>query len=113
MKTVVKLDTRKLDVLIAQTDPRAQAIVSGAAFSVQGKAQALAPVDTGALKNSIHAEQKGPLLWWVADGVEYGIFQELGHHTKSGSFVPAQPFMVPAVEWVRPQFQKSWRELCK
>ena len=84
----VKLDTRKLDQLISQVDPRAVAIVKGGAFSVEGKAKTLAPVDTGALKNSLHTEQKGPLLFWVADGTEYLIYQELGfHHYITGQFI--------------------------
>ena len=110
---VITLDTRKLDALITGTDPRAGQIVKGGAFSVLGKSQTLCPVDTGAGKNSLHAEEKGPLTWWVVDGVEYGVYQELGfHHHGSGAFIQ-NPFMVPAVEWVRPQFEKQIRELLK
>ena len=40
----------------------------------------------------------------VADGVEYGIYQELGT-----SRMAAQPFMRPAVEAVRPGFAQAFR----
>ena len=50
------------------------------AFIIQAKAASKAPVDTGALKNSIHALPEGDgSNWTVQDGVEYGIYQELGH----------------------------------
>ena len=42
----------------------------------------------------------------VADGVEYGLFQEMGT-VKMG----AQPFMVPAVEAVRPSFVAAWKSV--
>lgn len=107
----ITLDTRELDRLTAQLAPRAQAIVKGAAFSVQGEAAKRAPVDTSALANSIEAVQAGPYLWRVQDGVEYGVFQELGFtHHLSGEFIQ-NPFMVPAVEFVRPHFERNWRGL--
>jgi len=40
----------------------------------------------------------------VADGVEYGIHQELGTHRTA-----AHPFMRPAVESVRPGFAKAFK----
>lgn len=46
---------------------------------------------------------KGPVRI-VADGVTYGIYQELGT-----SKMAAQPFMVPAVEAVRPGFNQAFR----
>jgi len=45
----------------------------------------------------------------VADGVHYGIYQEMGfHHWRSGQFIQ-NPFMVPAVEQVRGGFVKAFR----
>ena len=40
----------------------------------------------------------------VADGVEYGLYQELGTVKMA-----AQPFMVPAVERVRPGFEQAFK----
>jgi hypothetical protein len=114
MATIVTtLDTRKLDALITGTDPRAGQIVKSTAINARGKAQTLCPVDTGYGKGTLHEEEKSTLTWWVIDGTDYLIYQELGfHHVHSGAFIQ-NPFMVPAVEWVRPQFTKAFRELLK
>jgi HK97 gp10 family phage protein len=106
MTVVVKLDATRLDRIIAQLPAKADQTVRAGAEAVQGKAATLAPVDTGALKNSIHTSKQGNLMYEVADGVEYGYFQEMGT-----SRMAAHPFMVPAVEWVRPQYNASWRNL--
>ena len=47
----------------------------------------------------------------VADGVEYGIYQEYGVENGFGRSIriPAHPFMRPAVEAVREQFNKAMR----
>ena len=110
----VKLDTRVLDAIIAQHEQRAGVIVRGGAFSVAGEAAVRAPFDTGALKGGIKAEEHtGPLNWWAHDSVDYGIYQELGFtHWISGKYIQ-NPFMVPAVEAVRPQWNKNWREFFK
>ena len=47
----------------------------------------------------------------VSDGTDYGIYQEFGHVTASGSHVPAHPFMVPAVEQVKPAFIGGARQI--
>ena len=108
MTLVAKLDTRRLDAIIAQEPVRSAEIIKKAALQVEAVAKPLAPIDTGALRNSIQAEQMGPHTWWVQDGVEYGIYQELGTRKMA-----AHPFMVPAVERVRPFFEKLFAELVK
>lgn len=35
---------------------------------------------------------------YAAVAINYSVFVELGHHTRSGSFVPAQPAFYPAVD---------------
>lgn len=104
----IRLDTTVLDRLTAETRPRAGVIVMETAFLVEGDAKMLAPVDTGALKNSLHTERKGDLMATVSDGMEYGIFQELGT-----SRMRAQPFMVPALEKNRTQFVEKFRGLLR
>lgn len=111
--TAIHLDTRELDRILTESPEKAASIIKGAAFAVQGKAAMEAPVDTSALANSIQAVQENPFLWRVQDGVEYGIYQELGFiHWKSGAFIQ-NPFMIPAVEYVRPYFEANWRGLTK
>jgi HK97 gp10 family phage protein len=107
MTIVTRLDTRRLDQIIANEPNKASEIVRTTAFEVEQKAKMLAPVDTGALKNSLKAEEHtGPLSWWVHDGMNYGIFNEIGT-----SRMAAHPFMVPAVEGVRQKWIERWREL--
>lgn len=104
----VRLDTTVLDKITAELQPRAQKIVKETAYEVMGRAVNAAPVDTGALKNSIHVEETGALSAIVADGVEYGIYNELGT-----SRMAARPFLTPAVEAVRPRWGERWKELVR
>lgn len=106
MKQVARLDTRELDRIIRDAPVKAEKALSAAAFQVRAVAQTLAPVDTGALKNSIGTERKSRFTYWVADGVEYGIYQEFGT-----SRMAAQPFMVPAVEQVSKDFERMLSEI--
>ncbi len=106
MKQVARLDTRELDRIIRDAPVKAEKALAAAAFQVQAVAQSLAPVDTGALKNSIGTERKARFTYWVQDSVEYGIYQELGT-----SRMAAQPFMVPAVEQVSKDFERMLSEI--
>lgn len=63
-------------------------------------------VDTGALINSIQMTAKGPFEVWIHDGVEYGIYLELGTHNMA-----ARPFMKPAIENYRKDFISGWSKL--
>ena len=106
MRQVAKLDTTKLDALIKQAPEKARNIVARTALAVEGKAKDLAPYEFGALMNSITTKPVGPFTYWVHDGVEYGIYQELGT-----SRMAAQPFMVPAVEQVSKDFERMLSEI--
>jgi hypothetical protein len=53
-------------------------IVKAHALNIQANAANDAPVDTGALMNSIIAEALDENNWVITDGVEYGAAQELG-----------------------------------
>jgi HK97 gp10 family phage protein len=106
MTVVVRLDTHKLDAIIRTLPVKADQHVRATAEAVSGRAKALAPVDTGALRASIHTENAGALSQRVADGVEYGIYQEMGT-----SRMAAHPFMTPAVEWARATWVRGWADL--
>jgi HK97 gp10 family phage protein len=106
MAVVARLDTKRLDRILEAFPEKSDATVRAGAEAVLGRAVTLAPVDTGALKNSIHAYSAGKLRWEVSDGVEYGIYQEFGTSRHR-----AQPFMRPASEWARPQWLRLWQEL--
>lgn len=115
-----KLDTRVLDAIASSLDMNTDNVLQSVAFQVEAEAKKRAPRDplrppmdmtvpvTGALRNSIHTEKKKRGLYWVADGVEYGIYQELGT-----SRMQARPFMVPAVEKVRGYLDDMFARLFK
>lgn len=103
MPPTIKLDTQRLNRIRAGLQARAAEVIAADAFEVESAAKPLAPVDTGALRNSIKAIKRGELLWWVIVGVEYGKFVEFGTSRHA-----AQPFLIPAVE--RVQRSKSSRE---
>lgn len=116
----IKVDTKRLDELIAKLEPRASNIIKDTALDVEAEAKIHVPRDpqrppqdptqpvTGNLRNSIQAIKKQALLWWVQVGADYGIYQELGT-----SRIPARPYLVPAVEKLRASFAKRWGELFK
>ena len=113
----IHLDTRELDRITKELRPRAQKILKAGAFAVGAKAQAVIQAkhiwDTGALYNSITPRQVAEWTWWVEDAnLDYGLFIELGHDTRGhGRHIAARPFMTPAVEWAKPHFEESWKEL--
>ena len=89
----IKLDTAALDKFAANLGINTDRALAAIAHQVEGVSKTLAPVDTSALRNSIIVEKKKEGEYWVQDGVEYGVFQELGT-----SKMAAHPFMIPATE---------------
>lgn len=74
------------------------AVLRRAALAIEADAQALAPVDTGALRSSISSSftgdgRNGSMTAEIGPTVEYGVFQEYGT-----SVMGAQPFMGPAFD---------------
>ena len=65
---------------------------------IEGDAKGRAPVDTGALRNSISGTMTGPTSGQVSVGEEHGPYVEYG--TSRGG--PAQPFLHPAFDAQRP-----------
>jgi HK97 gp10 family phage protein len=115
MPTQVKgivLDTRVLDKITAEMEPRAWSVINKYGWEIASEAAKLAPVDTGALRSSLLSESgfvsEDKLTFTIQDGVEYGIFQELGT-----SKMAAQPFLVPAVEAWTQRFLAAFSELFK
>jgi HK97 gp10 family phage protein len=78
-----------------------------AAHDIESDAKLLAPVDTGALKNSISTTITGDGRGWsmtaeIGPTVDYGIHQEYGTSTQSGT-----PFMGPAFDRRIPAFTEA------
>ncbi len=77
------------------TDATDRAIQS-AGLACEADAKGRCPVDTGRLRASIEYQRTGLCECQVGTNVSYAPYVELGHHTRSGSWVPAQPFLFPA-----------------
>lgn len=106
----ITLDASVLNRITKEMKPKAAAIVKKYGTIIASSAVKRAPVDTGALINSILASSKmvEDMTFRVQDGVTYGIFQELGT-----SKMAARPFLVPSVEEWRSKFLSSFSELFK
>lgn len=104
------IDTRVLDQITTEMKPKAAKIVNKYGLAILSDAAQLAPVDTGALRNSLTSESgmTGELTYTIQDGVEYGVYQELGT-----SRMAAQPFLIPAIEAWSQRFQDAFKELFK
>lgn len=103
----------KLESKIPQTTAamrrEASRIVRGIAFAVEGAAKTLAPVDTGALRNSITTTVgDNGMTAEVGPTVEYAIYQELGTHKMA-----PRPFLGPAFEQMRGPFNDAVKKLVK
>ena len=101
----VKVDTAKLRAIIEQAKPKLEKVVQIAAHTIERKGKQSVPVDTGATKSSIQPEFKG-LSARIGPSTEYAMHLEFG--TVS---MPARPFMIPALESVRPGFIKAIQEV--
>ena len=75
-------------------------------LKIENDARRMAPKDTGALKASIWSEMKSDTQAVVADGVYYGMFQELGTRNH-----PPQPFLMPAFEANRKVLERELKEM--
>lgn len=104
----VILDDKKLRELLAVIRPKAAAIVKTTAFKVERDAKILAPVDTGAMRNSIRSDPVDDLTWQVSVGQDYSKFVEFGT-----SRMAAQPFLTPALEGNRGEMERKIAELFK
>lgn len=116
----IRLDMSELLSIEANLMSRAEEIISKCAFLVEGKAKSKAPVDTGALKNSIYTSlyrssagagyklpiPDSPLIAYVGPTVDYGIYVEFGTYKMA-----AQPYLWPAVVETNTEFLRIWRQL--
>lgn len=99
----VTLDTSVLDKITANIKPKASKVVMKWGWIMAREAATVHPwkLRTGALTDSILSEShmETDLLFILQDGVEYGIFLELGT-----SKMAAYPFVIPAIEHWRDPF---------
>ena len=88
-----------------QVRSRAEQATRKAAFDIEAHAKGGAPVDTGSLRNAINATGGG-LDWRVDSPANYSLFQEFGTR-----FMAAHPYMLPALEAVRPSLIAALRRI--
>lgn len=88
---------------------RAGVAMSKASQDIRGRAQSLAPVDTGALKNSISvsdSRQGATLRSEIGPTVSYGNLVERGT-----SRMRAQPYLRPATDAVLPGYEAALEQI--
>ena len=130
----IKLDTRELDRIAKKLDISTEAVVRRFAFQVEAEAKAAAPVDTGALRNSIYTttqhgqgtqpgdrgdadtyelpKPEGKVLAIVGPSVSYALAVELPGVTRKWA---GKPYLTPAVEHVSRRYNDGteWKEIVK
>lgn len=93
---------RALSSRLATAGPRVGAVGAAAlrktALDIEADAKVLAPVDTGALRNSISHDfagdgRNGSMTAEIGPTVDYGIYQEFGT-----SVMAPQPYLGPAYD---------------
>lgn len=92
--------------IASQIDRALAQLVKKHAFGIEAKAKALAPVDTGLLRNSIQTDIDGPLKATVGTNVEYAAHQEFGTRHQKG-----KPFLTPAADEQKKEFEKDVKNL--
>jgi HK97 gp10 family phage protein len=85
--------------------PEAARIASRTAMAAASIARQLCPVDTGELKASIFVEQDGETRFAVGASAPYAVFVEYGT-----AFSMSQPFINPAIELARQDFERGLAE---
>jgi HK97 gp10 family phage protein len=134
MTANVRLDTHVLDRIKGDLPKKRGKLIRETAFRVEDKAKRMTPLLTGALRSSgytstdqgsthaagaAEAEGRRPGVGITEEAapeaagnaivgfsVEYALFIELGT-----SRMAARPFLVPAVEAERPEFERMAKEL--
>ncbi len=96
MVSVSVVFTSRMPEIAARLPEAVAALVLEAAEAIVVLAKGLAPVRTGALRDSIAAELTGALTATVGTPITYAIYQEFGTR-----FMAAHPFLIPATDQVR------------
>lgn len=104
----MEVRSNRIPEIVAQARPRALEAVNAALFAVEGHAKSIVPVDTGALKNSIHVTpaDAGTLSGECSASMDYAVYVEYGTYRS-----PAQPYMTPAAEAAAPGFQAAMADI--
>lgn len=90
---------------------KAAAALRKTAFDIEADAKVLSPYEFGTLRNSISTDiigdgRNGAMTVEIGPTVEYGIYQEFGTSTQSGT-----PFMGPAFDRRAPGYTAALAQL--
>ena len=88
------ITSNRLPQIAAAAKPITERAVALTAFNIENWAKGMAPVDTGALRNSIAAAKERELTWRVTAHADYAVYIELGTRRKNGG---ARPYLDPAL----------------
>lgn len=105
MATISVSVKSRVPMVSALVHGRVAIAITKAAHDIEAHAKSRAPVDTGLLKSSIEAEGSGA-EWRVVSPAHYSVYQEFGTSRSA-----AQPYMLPAVEVVRPSLIAALRRI--
>lgn len=106
-----EIKTDNTDAILKATDKAIYDALQTIGDKAADYAAALAPVQTGNLKGSMESEvNQQEKAVYIGTAVEYAPYVEFGHHQEVGryvpaigkrlvkEFVPAQPFLKPAIQ---------------
>jgi len=115
LKTTIKLEVKgvketlaKIDLINAKVRKAVQEQVGKSAFNIQREAKKRCPVDTGALRNSITVDFYGVMSAQIGPHMPYAPYVEYGTRKMA-----ARPYLFPAFEQERPNFEKGLAEAVK
>ncbi len=96
-----------LPAIRAAMPVKAAAAVADTAHRLESEAKSTVRVDTGELRDSIHAVPAGPSAWTIEAGTDHATYVEFGT-ARHGA---AQPYMVPAAHNQEPEFLAQMAEI--
>jgi HK97 gp10 family phage protein len=101
-----RLTVDKFPELSQKAHEQIRQVLRKAAFDVEAHAKKVVPVDTGNLRNSIQSSFPDEFVAVVGTHVEYAPYVEFGTYKMA-----ARPYLMPAVEKVRPGFTAAMKRI--
>lgn len=88
-------------------DSQVQAGMDELADAALDMQKVLCPVDTGRMLRSLAIRKRDNGRDVGSFGLKYPAYVESGHHTRAGTWVPAQPFIRPSLDAVRARLRSN------
>jgi HK97 gp10 family phage protein len=98
----------KLKAYLLFAPKRVQNVVASTLLEIEADAKDLAPVDSGLLRSSIHANFKGAFAGSISVNVDYASYVEFGTSKRR-----AQPYLTPAFQKNKAAFLANLKEALK